>query len=69
MFNLLQNASDDQTALMGCLLTLCAAAFIVVLSFHAGPSGQRIRRRKRMNVNLAIQSRAAVDAQLQDRAA
>ena len=41
MFNLLQNASDDQTAIVACLLTLAGATFLVFASFHLGPAGKR----------------------------
>lgn len=63
MINLMQNASDDQTALIGCMLTLCAAAFVVFLSFHAGPAGQKVRRRKRINLNLNMQSEVPIEAE------
>jgi hypothetical protein len=43
MFNLLQTASDDQTAIGFCVLALSVSAFFVFASFHLGPAGRRIR--------------------------
>ena len=43
MFNLLQTASDDQTAIGFCVLALSVSAFFVFVSFHLGPAGRRIR--------------------------
>ena len=46
MFNLLQAASDDQTALGACALTLAGAAFLLFVSFHFGPAGQKSKIRQ-----------------------
>ncbi len=43
MFNLLQTASDDQTAIGFCVLALSVSAFFVFISFHLGPAGRKIR--------------------------
>ena len=41
MFNLLQNANDDQTAIGLCVLVLTLSAFLVFVSFHVGPAGRK----------------------------
>lgn len=41
MMNLLQSASDDQMALIGCLVTLVGSAGLMYLSFFVGPAGRR----------------------------
>ena len=70
MFNLLQTASDDQTAIGACLLTLAAAAFIVFVSFHLGPAGQKQRNRKRPAFDVRLRTQMNVEAkQPQERAA
>jgi hypothetical protein len=56
MFNLLQTATDDQTALGACLVTLLAASSIVFASFHLGPAGQKLRQRKRDEIGSTFQS-------------
>jgi hypothetical protein len=61
MFNLLQNASDDQTAIGACVLTLAAASFIVFVSFHLGPAGQKQRNRKRNAFLTEIPSESTVE--------
>ena len=63
MFNLLQSASDDQTAIGACLLTIAGAAFLVFASYHLGPAGQKFRNRGRKNTNARIypQAQAAPD--------
>jgi hypothetical protein len=38
MLNLLQTASDDQTALMGCIAALLAAGAVMYLSYFVGPA-------------------------------
>ena len=43
MFNLLQNASDDQTAIVFCVLALSVSALFVFASFHLGPAGRRMK--------------------------
>ena len=47
MFNLLQTASDDQTAIGACVATIIGAAALVFFSFHFGPAGQRLKGRDR----------------------
>ena len=47
MFNLLQSATDDQTALGICLLTLAGASVLVFASFHLGPAGKKLRNNQR----------------------
>ena len=51
MFNLLQSASDDQTAIGACILTLAGAAVFVMDSFHLGPAGQKLKNRGQKNSN------------------
>lgn len=47
MFNLLQSASDDTTAIGACILTLVVSSVFVFASFHLGPNGQKLRNRSR----------------------
>jgi hypothetical protein len=70
MFNLLQAASDDQTALGACVLTLGIAALIVFISFHVGPTGQKLRalNRKQRNLRTMSDGSMAMEA-AQERAA
>lgn len=42
--NLLQGASDDQVALIGCLVALISSAGLMYLSFFVGPAGRRQER-------------------------
>ncbi len=51
MFNLLQTASDDQTAIGACILTLVGAAFFMFVSFHLGPAGQKLRSQGQTDLN------------------
>ena len=37
---LLQNLTDDQTALLGCLVALMAAIGLLAISFHANPANK-----------------------------
>jgi hypothetical protein len=53
MLNLLQTASDDQTAIGACILTLGISALFVFASFHLGPAGQKIRKRSQLNAEPA----------------
>jgi uncharacterized membrane protein YciS (DUF1049 family) len=43
MFNHLQSASDDQTAVGFCILALSVSAFFVFVSFHLGPAGRKLK--------------------------
>ncbi len=52
MFNLLQTASDDQTAIGFCVLALSVSAFFVFISFHLGPAGRRIKELEQKKSNL-----------------
>lgn len=47
MLDLLLNSSDDQTAIIACLLTIAGAALLVFASYHLGPAGQKMRNRQR----------------------
>ena len=70
MFNLLQSANDDQTAIFACLLTIVGASIIVFASYHLGPAGQKQRDRLRKRTNMRL--RAGMDLEsghAQDRAA
>ena len=70
MLNLLQSASDDQTALGACVLTLIGAAMLVFASFHLGPAGRKLRNRQLPESELKMMPRAMVKPdQAQDRAA
>ena len=44
MMNLLQGASDDQVALIGCLIALVSSAGLMYLSFFVGPAARKQRR-------------------------
>lgn len=39
--NLLQGASDDQVALIGCFVALVGSAFLMYLSYVMGPAGRQ----------------------------
>ncbi len=39
--NLLQGASDDQVALIGCFVALVGSAVLMYLSYIMGPAGRR----------------------------
>jgi hypothetical protein len=39
--NLLQGASDDQVALIGCLFALVSSAGLMYLSFFVGPAARK----------------------------
>lgn len=39
--NLLQGASDDQVALIGCLVALVGSAGLMYLSFFVGPAARK----------------------------
>lgn len=41
MMNLLQGASDDQVALIGCLVALVGSAALMYLSFYVGPAARK----------------------------
>lgn len=41
MMNLLQGASDDQVALIGCLFALVSSAGLMYLSFFVGPANRK----------------------------
>ena len=41
MFNLLQTASDDQSAIGFCVLAVSVSAFFMFVSFHLGPAGRK----------------------------
>lgn len=70
MFNLLNSASDDQTAIGACIMTLIGASIFVVASFHLGPAGQKRRSREQFKSNLNIQPQIQIEAtKAQDRAA
>ena len=44
MMNLLQGASDDQVALIGCLVALVSSAALMYLSFFVGPAARKQHR-------------------------
>jgi hypothetical protein len=41
MMNFLQGASDDQVALIGCLVALIGSAGLMYVSFFVGPASRR----------------------------
>ena len=41
--NLLQNASDDQVALIGCLVALVGSMALMYVSYFVGPAARRAR--------------------------
>jgi hypothetical protein len=44
MMSLMQGASDDQVALMGCLVALIGSAGLMYLSFFVGPASRKTRK-------------------------
>jgi hypothetical protein len=52
MFNLLQTANDDQTAIGFCVLALSVSALFVFISFHLGPAGRRLKELEKKNTEL-----------------
>jgi hypothetical protein len=60
MFNLLQTATDDQTALGACLLTLAGATVLVFASFHLGPAGKKLRENERKKSELRVHPQISV---------
>jgi hypothetical protein len=70
MFNLLQSATDDQTALGACVLTLFGATMLVFASFHLGPAGQKLKKREKSTSELKMIPRISVETERShDRAA
>jgi len=70
MFNLLNSASDDQTAIGACIMTLIGASIFVMASFHLGPAGQKRRSSEQLKTNLNAQPQIHIEsAKAQDRAA
>lgn len=69
MLNLLQSASDDQTAIGACVLVLGISAFFVFVSFHLGPAGQKLRNRARVDLDSQGSQSEAKPAQSRERAA
>ncbi len=64
MMNLLQGASDDQVALIGCLVALVSSAGLMYLSFFVGPAARKQKREmdagptvKQMPMRPAVESR------------
>ncbi len=43
--NLLQGASDDQVALLGCLVALVSSAALMYVSFFVGPAARKQNRK------------------------
>lgn len=43
MMNLLQNASDDQVALIGCVAALAGSMALMYVSFFVGPAARQNR--------------------------
>lgn len=69
MFNLLQSATDDQTALGACMLTLAGAAVLVFASFHLGPAGKKLRELERDKAKSRVMPQLTVETRSQERAA
>lgn len=70
MFNLLNSANDDQTAIGACIMTLIGASIFVMASFHLGPAGQKRRNRDQFKSTPDIQPQMhAESTKAQDRAA
>jgi hypothetical protein len=65
MFNLIQSATDDQTAIGACILTLMGAAVLVFASFHLGPAGKKMRMTDRRASELKMPSRVTMDSDQQ----
>ena len=62
MLNILQSATDDQTAIGFCLLALGGAAMLVFASFHLGPAGKKLRNNESKNSPLSVTHRISVDS-------
>jgi len=45
MMNLLQGASDDQVALIGCLVALVGSAALMYVSFYVGPAARQQKQK------------------------
>lgn len=70
MFNLLQSANDDQTAIVACAVTIIGAAALVFASFHLGPAGQRLKNRQRAHSAIGYPNAPELDRGVsQERAA
>lgn len=69
MFNLLQSANDDQTAIGLCVLVLATSAFFVFVSFHLGPAGKKRRTLELQGGDWSRNSPITEDFQAHDRAA
>ena len=55
MFNVLQTASDDQMAILGCVAALLAAGTLMYLSYFVGPARRRELARRHRPVTLVPQ--------------
>lgn len=63
MFNLLQGASDDQVALIGCLVAVVGSAGLMYLSFFVGPAARKSKPRTGSELlSPPLPLRPAVDA-------
>jgi hypothetical protein len=62
MLNILQSATDDQTAIGFCLLALGGAAMLVFASFHLGPAGKKLRDNDAKDSSLGVTHRISVDS-------
>lgn len=70
MTNLLQSASDDQTAIVACVVALSVSALFIFASFHLGPAGQKLRNSSRKNSGAAGDGQGTFDSdQTHERAA
>lgn len=60
MFNLLQGASDDQVALMGCLVALLSSAGLMYVSYFVGPAARKQKQPENQVTKIPL--RPAVDS-------
>lgn len=57
--NLLQNASDDQVALIGCLVALAGSMALMYVSYFVGPAARRVGSDKSRNATRLFPNRSS----------
>jgi high-affinity Fe2+/Pb2+ permease len=61
MLNILESASDDQKALLGCLLALAAAGLVLTISYYLSPQRKQEQRTQRAELPASPAVAAARD--------
>ncbi len=51
MFEMLQQLSDDQTALLGCGVAIVGSTLLLMLSFHANPDNRKKQNSGTSNIH------------------